>query len=538
MSVPSPVEVLRVKDVASCREWLTRLPDDEQRLPSIERLIASLSRNRAAPDATLEIAEQARAAHLSAITALIGTLTAQPVPTPAPAWARLQAVLRSLELGRDLYKHLHTQLLDGSGLATRSVIPGAAESLRTVLPLARALDYEARRLSIALRLRVVLEPAAWRESCLLAEHLRRSTFVDATLPDPVPLIRAASARALFVYPILLQLAALPERGEHEIALVDRLAQRWAAKVGFRIDVDGRLHENHHGPTWSVQERVSVRLDTHRLMRRLEPRLQMLESGDEHGEVRLPRGMSREQARALLRQLCGCWSDAWRPVPLAAPPARRARLRFGVLPLRGVGLQGSASTGTVPIAQAGAASAAYVYGRFETNTIVRMALGAHNADRDPVGVLMGDASVAVWVGEQGGRSVFEIAWPTPVLAIGTLALMRAEPGEGGPAFAAGRIVAVQQAVATDGSGGRRLRVAIEFYRRDAELVGLRVDDQAFYEDAVLLPGEPPSVLLPIGRWRPDGPAMLREPDADVRIAFDRAVERGAGFERVRIRVLGR
>ena len=174
---------IKVRDAASCRAWLTTLGENELgRLSAIERLLRNLAHSPQAPDLLLEIAEQARTAHLHELDSMAGSLRGAVFPMPEAERRRLTVVCDGLALGRDLFARLHTQLLDDSEAATRTVIPGTTTTLRAILPLARALDYQARLILCLQFNGFEIEPAHWDKLCAYATRVRASTFQDVPLP--------------------------------------------------------------------------------------------------------------------------------------------------------------------------------------------------------------------------------------------------------------------------------------------------------------------------------------------------------------------
>ena len=255
MVAESLVESIRVRDAASCRAWLARLSAvDGSRLSSVDRLLRNLSRSQEAPDLVLEIVEQARPVHLEELSGVFDRLDAGAFPLAEPDRQRFVTAVASLELGRDLYKQLHVALVDDADAAAHARIPGAAASLRAVMPLARALDYQARLLLALQRLKVIVEPNDWDELCTLARKIRASTFMDVAVPDDVPLLRSMTARALFVCPLLVMLARPETRTPAEFAVISRLARRWAPPPGANLLVSILFPEIPTPPvelTWRV-----------------------------------------------------------------------------------------------------------------------------------------------------------------------------------------------------------------------------------------------------------------------------------------------
>jgi hypothetical protein len=569
MSVETPVETPRVRDAASCRAWLARLAQgDSGRLLQVDRLLRGLVRSTQAPDLVLEIAEQARPVHLAELAGVIDRLDARQFPLADSDRARLLTALESLRLGRNLYKQIHTELVGASEAATRTVIPGAANSLRVVMPLARALDYQTRLLIALQRLKVAVEPADWDELCTLARHLRVSTFIDTKLPDEAPLLSAGTSRALFVYPLLVWLASPYVRSPAEFALATRLARRWSGRVGFRLEDGAGSRDTRHGPSVALTEQHTVRLVTHRLQRRIESRLRELEALGKRAVPRLPRGLTLADTRRLLTELTRQWCEprSMFRIPDAALGEMQLRFGFPELP--------EAPPGSAPAAPAdgalrgrgagarsrqaprrtnswhSAASRAYIYGRFENNTLIRMALGGAPPP-DPLSRWADDAQRAEWVSIERQQAVFEGDFAGPGIRLGALALVvppamerdHSLPGrhplsEPSPKRIFGRVVSLSQSFPSDARRPARLRVSITVWSGLPALVGVRSGEDPFFHDAYLLSpdpatGEPTCLVLPFGRFHGPDVASLREADRDCRIRFEELLDRGPDYDRVRI-----
>lgn len=537
ISSKTPGGITRVKDAASCREWLASLQlAPAERLQVLERLWANMERSSSPPDLMLEILDQARPTHLSDVDDRLREVGASAFPMPSAAWATLQQALISMRRARDLYKRTYGQLVEDSGVSTHMVIPGSAGSLRSVLPLGRALDYQARVLRAQLLARVRVAEDDWHELMELAGRLRASTWLDAPLPDPAAFMKAVNSRALFVYPMLLHAASLTRHVDPEVAIIDRMARQWAAKVGFRIDADGRLHENAHGPTLPLTAAGSVRLDTQALIRRLEERIRVLDSSAAAPpDIRLPRGMSRDKVRRLLDGMRLRWSTVWRPEPSAPPPTEQLRLRFGP-PASGSDARPSRGHDDLG-ASMGLASMSYVYGRHEQNSVIRIAMGAQGGPSDPIEQLMAAADTVAWSGKLTEVIDFERRAVAPV-ALGTLVAFHVGDGARRE-LRLGRVCALSQTTEGNGDSTRIQRITVLMWPMAGDLVGLRLADSAFYQDAFHLPAgprssDPHSVIVPPGRWRIGAPAMLRTRDRDVRVLFEHLIERDNGFDRVAIR----
>ncbi len=545
---------IKVRDAASCRAWLTTLGENELgRLSAIERLLRNLAHSPQAPDLLLEIAEQARTAHLHELGPMAGSLRGAVFPMPEAERRRLTVVCDGLALGRDLFARLHTQLLDDSEAATRTVIPGTTTTLRAILPLARALDYQARLILCLQFNGFEIEPAHWDKLCAYATRVRASTFQDVPLPDESPLLPSPTARALFTYPLLVALAQLESRSDAERTLVSRLARRWAAKVGFRIEPGTATHVSPNGPVMGLSGEHAVRLDSHKLMRRLQARQEEIDALDSGAvsAARLPRGMTLPATRSLLALLADRWSPGC--VMVTPPDARlgEMRLRYGLPKLNTPERAAQLSQPRLESREGqanwqSAANRAYIYGRFEQNTIIRMALGDEPRE-DMLAAWATQAERATWVAIERQHSYFEREFASPV-ALGDLvtivppSLADQAPANGTRSnkqarFMFGRVVSLSQRQNPDLKMPPRQRIGVSVWSGTPTLVGVRGGDDPFFHDAVLLgadaAGEPESLLLPAGRFSNQPSITLREPTRDVRVRLEAVLETGSSFERRRI-----
>ncbi len=563
MGAGSIPELSRIQDAATCREWLASIEGREgQRLELIERLLRSLERGALAPDAMFAILEQARVAQIAETDVALREMRGAPVPFSDGAWSRFRTLAHGLRMARNLYKRVHTEWMEAGDHEARAIIQGATDSLATVMPLARALDYQARLIGAAMRMRVTVDPQDWDELCGLARRLRASTFLDERLPDPVPLVRSPTARAVFVYPVLLALSRPELRTVNEVELIDRLSRRWAEKVGFRVDPDGLLRENKHGPTFAATIEHSVRLDTHRLLRSVDGRRSNFNEGEDlaaaAADLKVPETMPPEAARRVLEELRICWSGAYRPVRRLPAPCKQAALSFGFPKVYSIDAaiidRAHAMGADDPRLTAMITRSPYLYGNREPDTIMRLA----NACAAPGAATAVESSLAksesvTWHAIEGDCAWFERLMPLPAAAVGALVVILPQPRTeqathsrrpGGVVgkLMIGRVVAVVQDGSNDPKRARHHHLGIHFWPGEPVLVGVQTTELIYFEDSFLLPGdlqtrEPPSLVIPAGRYRINATAVLREPGRDLRIRFDALVERARGFDRVRFTPLG-
>jgi hypothetical protein len=321
-SVPS------VLDGPACRQWLAAQdPADPRLLPAIEGLLASIGESPRSPDLRLEIAEQARPVHLRTLERVAAGLRASPFPMPQPQRRMAARVLAGLQLGREVFERLHAELREHTDAEVRTIIPGTTLSLRAILPLIRALDYQSRLIVTQQQARLRISHQDWDRLCLLAADVRVSTFQDVVLPDLAAFGRSPTARALFIFPLLMALISPGARSEAELALAARLARRWAPRVGFLIAPGSRVAPCASGPVLGLGPRQTVRLDSHQLLPRLAIQRDQVDRLVPGSRARLPRGLSLGATRELLALLAERWSPGY--VALSLPDAPLGRLRVSI-----------------------------------------------------------------------------------------------------------------------------------------------------------------------------------------------------------------
>jgi hypothetical protein len=328
MGAGNLIEIARVRDAIGCRDLLERArqydrtnekthlkestengqpPRTSMLLQTVASLIHDFGRMKVSAEEGFEILEQIRAAAIEGFDKLrIAPTAKRGVPISIADWEPLRRVMLAYKAMRNHYKRIYMGLLEDEGLQTRTVIPGTANSLRTVMPLARALDCQSRMIAFSLMHQVTLDPVEWDELCVMARHLRVSTFLDESLPDPCSLIRPNTARALYVYPVLLWLAKPFGRNQFELQMVDKLARKWAAKVGFRIDSNHSRKDNSQGPSVVLTKDHLVRFDTHKLVRSLVERRSEISDPMSIKQTGLPAGVTLPQVIDLLNDLETAW----------------------------------------------------------------------------------------------------------------------------------------------------------------------------------------------------------------------------------------
>jgi len=490
---------LPVADADDCRAWLAGLPEAE-RPAALAQLMVALAGSRQRPRTLFAIAEEARPAHLRGLDRVAAGLRGALFPMPAEPRRAASALLDELALGRDLYARLHAELSEDDGWSGRTVIPGTTVSLQAILPLVRSLDYQARLILMQLGHRLRVAAQDWDRLCVAAIHVRASSFQDVVLPDEAPLMASPTARALFTAPLLVALTGPGARSEPELALVSRLARRWAARVGFRIEPGSAVRPGSTGPVLGLSKAHAVRLDTQKLLPRLRAQRDAIEALGPGGSARLPRGLSLAATTALLDLLEQRWAPGYVLLALPDAPMGRLRLRFG----------------------------------FPSGPATDLAPWAVEAER------------VDWVAIERGEWCFEREFAQPV-AIGDLVTLVPPGLEGRPSaprsglpdrLMVGRVSSLSQRLGDDLTLPPVQRIGVLTWPGVPSLVTVQSGARRGRRDAVRLAadpasGEPASLLLPPGTAVAGATLMLREGLCSASVRLGEMLERAAGFERLAI-----
>lgn len=542
-----------IRDAASAGAWLRGLPVEAgARLEAIHALLERLCERggalaRPEPQALNDILEALRVAQWRAIVVRLEPLSGRPVPFTPIEWPLLHGALENLAVLRNLYKRVWAQTVRAGEQASGN--SGVPDSLAGVRSLMRALDAQSRILALQLRYCCVPAAADWDELCVLARNARRTSFQDEVLDDEVALVKPSTARALFVYPLLLECASLAARVGAEADLVRRLAARLASRVGYRID-HGAPRDNAHGPRMALSADYAVRLDTHRVPGVLAQWRSQWFGDDESARRPFPLPLPEEQALRLLAALEHCWAPGGALRSSGAHPAASAtvqsvRLCFGLPKTNAADLRSGGVAVRSDPARADAENR-YDYGRWEQNTILRLVSGNDMPRERAATKWIRDGERASRLSDRpDGRTVIARESPTPRVVAGTLIAIghEAEPPiagyETGPSVRLGTVEAIEQLPGREGNASRAHWLVARLWAGQAVAVSVRVGESAFFEDAWLLRGigadcELPCLVMAPGRALGGDPGVLREPGGEAAIRFVSVLDRGPGYERLSMR----
>ena len=563
------------------RRWLVDLSRDAGRaIGAVRRVAAQLeAAGSASPTELFETLELARAVQLPALEQWLRHVQTAVFPLTESSAGKLRRALAELRAAAAAYRRSHEACLaEDSRMAGPPVAvagaPGGAEFPTESVALARALDMQARLLQLQMLHRVDIPAEHWSELVDLAGLLRASRSPDLPVPDATPLFKQATARGLFVYPLLLLTADLTRRLPAEADLIDRLAQSWAGKVGYRVDPDGRLQDNPHGPTVQIGIHRAVRLDTHRVQRRLVDRIALVAGAKQAQELRLPRGLSQEHMLRVLRDIAGTWSAEYQAQRWPLGLLERVTLRFG-LPVVSEPIGPDRSFDGFDLVQRfslpSAAVPAPVPGSDDASPLAAGAPGPAPSGPEQAGLLPGpDAEIpgrgtspaaviggfdlegeeAWWVGRadllwsverqslapiKGGELVTlqAVRARTPVRRLGWVERLLQGGGRERVELAEG-----EEANDSPALTPRYQRIGLRMWPGAVEVVSMRMAGTTFYEEVLQLRATedmPSCVVLPPGRWRSGGPATLRLPLHERSVEFVRVWHRGPGYEVVETRL---
>ena len=525
---------MRVKDAPSCQAWLESLPAaPRERIGAILVLVERLMRGDIAPDPCFECLELARVDLVTAIEDVVRPLQVAPVPFAAEQRATLDELHGALVALRDAFKRVYARMSEARSIDTRSVIPGATNALRVALPLARALDSQSRAMALLLRCRTMISPQACDELGLMAQHMRRTTFLDQSLPDRVALTQPNTSRGAFVYPLLLLMAGCEGFGAAERALIDKLARRWATRVGFGYESPRGRPAKESGALLVTGPGPRLRLLTDKLLRSLESRRAEWLS-DERRAGRAALGLDTPALTALLDRLDEAWSPETTCDLSARPQGAALRVRFGLPAFWGSRTE--LGLGDDP-GWSGVAAATYRTGSWESESVLHRALGTLASAMDPVAALMGEAQSERIYRVENDLIVFDRHSPTPTAALGDIvALLPAAAADDQrperARFVLGRVVGLQQFAEINGDNSPTHRVTVRILPGTPVPVGIRLLDEARYSDAFLLrsvAGTPTVIAMHSGEVPKGSRISVREGADESKVFAFARIGYGPGYQ---------
>jgi len=262
-------------------------------------------------------------------------------------WAVIETTLAL----RDAYSWLVSQLADTpvQAEATLTGVTGTGHAATAanvtfvsgIVTLHRALDINAQVMLCIQRARWPVPAAIWERHCVLGQVVRDLDCQDVEVADVLKASTTRTCRAAFVMPVLIALADPAARGTTEYEVVRMAAQRWSAKVGFRLErrTDGATAPArpvaNPGPSLTLGNYV-LRFDTQSAIQSIDKRLEALADGKTPQEVGIGASLRPLAARDLLLVLRQCWG-ALSPQDVDSPDRPWRLAPAGVQVLAVVGL---------------------------------------------------------------------------------------------------------------------------------------------------------------------------------------------------------
>jgi len=273
----------------------------------------------------------------------------------------------------------------------------------------------------------------------------------------------------------------------------------------------------------------VRLDTHRLQKKIAERRDGW-LANAHAAGRGMPGMDRAALAGLLDELMFAWSARNRGgiVPVGRPVSVRLRVGMPAFHRSQAELAAAAGRGN---------EASYAYGRWEQNTILRIALGKDREGADAVAALAGESETARRVAQEAGLWVVDRQAMTPQVRRGELVSLVAEGGGEPDHLLLARVESVRQIVPAPGlkdqRTGHRLRLAVMPGR--AQPVGIRGPRHAEHVDAFLVECAGEWGLVASTDTTVVGEVLwIRRGEEDIRAMVLELLDRGRGHERFSLR----
>lgn len=526
----------RIGDASSCLAWTRSIADRsvEQRLSAISGLFSELSRSDRSSEALLEIAEQVRLVHIPTLEESFETLNTHPLPLPQDQLDAFAIACKSIVAGRILYKRLFVNLLEQSNRGvTRRGYANAPVSMRAVMPLIRAIDYQSRLLMSHLAVRIELGEPEWQELYDLARHAKYSRMADEPMIDLAVSGTSAAARDLVAAPLLLAAFDPSTLDTAELALTTWLVRRWADRVGYRL-VDSAEDKPHsHGPTVGTGSENVFKLDTRRVARALQKRADALVDDRVANRSAREYKLSVDALRSLMQRLQQRLEPDRGELHLRRAKTPTIPIVFGLLHVHDAALvmHGSAEKHATP-------RAFYAYSRGAADTLTAGVVFEDASARAAIAeVLESQAEPISCIGESDQVWQFQTGSDGRPLKLHQLATAQTGVRGGAVLFRCGRISKLQQSAAVAGKPLPACQFEVTYWRGNADPVGIaQADDAMRFEDAWCIAGdraagEPPSLVMRFGAFSAGKEMVLRELVTDELIVLDRLLERGLDFDRI-------
>jgi hypothetical protein len=419
--VSSDERKTRIVDGPAAKAWLARMaqPASTENLDEIRQVLETLgaqgAQDRVAaltPERKFAIADRIR----GVVLPLLGDRASEDrfsvLPLPDDFSRHFWAAVNAATALRDVYAWLVSQLPevpsrpepvigDEKGGAVDAG-PAAHHFVTRVGALHRALDVNAYVMLCVQRARWAVPAVLWERHCVLGQLVRDLDCQDIEITDALRVSATKTCRAAFVLPVMIALADPSVRSGVEFEMIRMAAQRWSAKVGFRLERRSDVGAAparpvaHPGPTVTLGAFV-LRFDTQSALHSIDKRLAALAEGRSPRDAGIGDSLRPQVARDLLLVLKQRWgsritADIDSPDRTWRPTAASAQLQAVVgLPTDDARLQ----TPVAGTADGHGAAGVYSYHRDQARSITRQ---PEQVDRLRIERLLGDAETWKLVAE--------------------------------------------------------------------------------------------------------------------------------------------
>jgi hypothetical protein len=319
-----------IVDGTAAKSWLAGMaqPATLENLVEITQVLHALGA-LGAEDATVlpaqrkfAIADRIRGVLLPILTGGANDDRFKVLPLDDDAGRYFWTAVEATEALRDCYAWLVSQLpktttaVDEIDTVSPDGSPPPASGMAVVSgvgALHRALDVDAQMMTCIQRARWAVPVRLWERHCVLGQLVRDLECQDVEVADVQRLSATKTCRAAFVFPVMIALADPASRSGAEFEVARMAAQRWSAKMGFRLErrVDGGSAPErpvaNPGPTVMLGSFV-LRFDTQSAMHSIDKRLDALAEGRTPREVGIGDMLRAPAARELLLALKQRWGS--------------------------------------------------------------------------------------------------------------------------------------------------------------------------------------------------------------------------------------
>lgn len=363
-------------------------------------------------------------------------------------WAVVETALAL----RDAYSWLVSQLSD-SPVQAEATLTGATGAgpaagpdafVSGIVTLHRALDINAQVMLCIQRARWPVPAKIWERHCVLGQMVRDLDCQDVEVADPLKATSTRTCRAAFVMPILIALADPAARSTAEYEVVRMAAQRWSAKVGFRLERRTDAGSSplrpvaNPGPSLTLGQYV-LRFDTQSAIQSIDRRLEALADGKTPQEVGIGSSLRPLVARDLLLMLRQRWG-AVSPLDVDSPDRPWRIAPAGVQVMAIVGLptrQAGRVDGGQPVVRAG--QNPYAYQRVRHGGITRP---REEIENERIAQLLANAETWTLAAESADAVRCVRRYARPKLGLQRLIGLKLDSGDRASPFLVGWVEALQ------------------------------------------------------------------------------------------------